>query len=136
MKVIIDTNVILDAIFSRPAYKDAAEKIFILSVTDKIDAFITANSVTDIFYLAHRELHDNEASREIIRKLFGVFGIADITSNDCIAALDYAMNDYEDALLAACAKRNHADYVVTKNLSDYINSPVTAISPEDFIKLI
>ena len=44
------------------------------------------------------------------------------------------MTDFEDALLACCAKRVKADYIVTRNKVDFKLSPVTPISPEDFLE--
>ena len=46
------------------------------------------------------------------------------------------MRDFEDAVQAYCAKRHRIDYIVTRNVKDFVNSPVKAISPEDFINLV
>jgi hypothetical protein len=49
-------------------------------------------------------------------------------------ALDSNMADYEDALLAFNGKRHKADYIVTSNAADFINSPIPALSPQDFLQ--
>lgn len=134
MNVLIDTNVILDAMVSRVPFCEAAQKLFLLAAEDKINAYITANSVTDIHYLLHKYLHDNAMCRQSLSKLFTLFSILDVTGPDCSKALELPMSDYEDALLAACAKRGKMEFIITRNLKDFTGSPVKAISPDDFLK--
>ncbi|MDF9408095.1 PIN domain-containing protein [Pelotomaculum isophthalicicum JI] len=134
MNVLIDTNVILDALVSRAPFNESAEKLFFLTAENKITACITANSVTDIYYLLHKHLHDNTQCRQALLKLFTLFKILDVTGSDCEKALEMPMPDYEDALLAACAKRGKVDCIITRNQKDFSVSPVKALSPEDFLK--
>ncbi|WP_370636889.1 PIN domain-containing protein [Gelria sp. Kuro-4] len=54
------------------------------------------------------------------------------TGSDCERALTLPMSDYEDALLAACAKRNRLDLIITRNLKDFTGSPVKAMAPDAF----
>lgn len=135
MKVVIDTNIILDAVLSRQPFKDAAEEIFILSATNKIQAFITANSATDLFYIANKEYHDKEKTKALMNNLFAVFHICDVTASDCLTALKSDMSDFEDAVLSASADRIMAKYIITRNLSDFQKSTVSAIEPKEFLKL-
>lgn len=133
MNVLIDTNVILDAMLSRSPFKEAAEKLFLLAAEDKIEACITASSVTDIYYLLNKYLKNSDQCKQALLKLFAIFKILDVTGTDCEKALEMAMSDYEDALLATCAKRNKMDYIITRNLKDFTNSPTKIMSPDDFL---
>ncbi len=65
--------------------------------------------------------------------LIDILEVIDVTKVNCIKALALPMNDFEDALLAHCAKRVKADYIITRNVKDFINSPVNAISPKEFL---
>jgi len=133
MSVLIDTNVILEAITGRAPFNENAEKLFLLTAEDKINASITANSVTDIYYLTRKYLHSIEEARIVLWKLFTLFQILDVTGTDCEKALELNMSDYEDALIATCANRNKVDWIISRNTKDFINSPVPAITPEDFL---
>jgi predicted nucleic acid-binding protein len=133
MKVLIDTNVILDALAKRPLFYDNAEKIFFLAAEEKIKAFITASSVTDISYLIRKHLRSSEEAKLALLKLFTLFQIIDVTGEDCKKALEQNITDYEDALLATCARRNKIEYIITRNIKDFTNSPVPAILPERFV---
>lgn len=62
-----------------------------------------------------------------------VLGIVSVTRNDCLKAFSLPVNDYEDAVLARCAKRIKADFIITRNVKDFIKSPVKAILPQEFL---
>jgi predicted nucleic acid-binding protein len=133
MNVLIDTNVILDAVIGRTPHNVSAEKLFILAAEDKLNASITASSVTDIYYLLHKYLPDSDQAKQVLLKLFRLFEVLDVTGSDCEKALSMPINDYEDALLATCAKRRKLDLIITRNLKDFTESPVKAIAPDDFL---
>lgn len=133
MNVLIDTNVVLDAVTGRAPYHASAEKLFLLAAEDKLSAAIIASSVTDIYYLLRKHLHDAEQVKQVLFKLFSLFTILDVTGSDCERALTLPMSDYEDALLAACAKRNRLDLIITRNLKDFTGSPVKAMAPDAFL---
>lgn len=133
MNVLIDTNVILDAVTGREPYNEHAEKLLLFITEDKLKAFITASSVTDIYYLLNKYLHNKEQAQQVLIKLFSEFEIIDVTRGDCEKAFNLTMNDFEDALLATCAKRKKLDFIITRNLKDLTGSPIEAISPADFI---
>lgn len=133
MNVLIDTNVILDALIGRTPHDASAEKLFLLVAEDKLNASITASSVTDIYYLLNKHLHDTYQAKQVLLKLFSLFEVLDVTGSDCEKALDMSMNDYEDALLATCAIRRKLELIITRNLRDFANSPIKAITPDDFL---
>ncbi|HVJ49273.1 PIN domain-containing protein [Desulfitobacterium sp.] len=133
MKVLIDTNVILDAVIGRTPHNVSAEKLFLLMAEDKLNASITASAVTDIYYLLYKHLYDAYQAKQVLFKLFSLFEVLDVTQSDCAKALSMPMNDYEDALLATCARRRKLDLIITRNLKDFTDSPVKAITPDDFL---
>jgi len=133
MNVLIDTNVIIDAVTGRTPHHISAEKLFLLVAEDKLNASITASSVTDIYYLLHKHLHDAYQAKQALLKLFSLFEVLDVTGSDCEKALSIPMSDYEDALQATCAKRRKLDLIITRNLKDFVNSPVKAVGPDDFL---
>lgn len=136
MKILVDTNIIIDALTGREPFKDMAEQIFILAANRITDMYITASSATDIYYLVRKHLHSTEQSKLIMSKLYELFNILDVTSSDCIDALSGNMKDYEDAVVSCCAYRSQMQYIVTRNIKDYELSKVPALLPSDFIKLI
>lgn len=133
MNILIDTNVMLDALMNRTPYNVSAEKIFRFAAEDKLIASITASSVTDIYYFLKKYFHDTNQAKQTLTTIFNIFEVIDVTRSDCEKALSLSMEDYEDALLATCAKRRRLELIITRNLKDFVESPVTAITPDDFL---
>lgn len=136
MKILVDTNIIIDALTGREPFREPAEQIFLLAANQIEDMFITASSATDIYYLIRKYLHSTVQAKETMSKLYELFYILDVTSEDCREALSSKVKDYEDAVIASCADRNHMDYIATRNIKDYEHSKVKAILPEELLKLV
>jgi predicted nucleic acid-binding protein len=132
MKVLIDTNVILDVLTQRePHIKFSAQ--FLRLCGANVTGCITVSQTTDIFYLLRRFGKDAQSAKDIIKKLTVNIKTLDVTNADFQNAMAAEMPDYEDALLAYCAKRHKAEYIVTRNESDFGFSPVPAVSPQSFL---
>lgn len=142
MNVLIDTNVILDAMTSREPFCGPAQDVFMLAADRVFVGFITASSATDIYYLLHRygRIEDRQLTtdecREKMMSLYELLGVLDVNEADCRNAFELAISDYEDSVLATVAKRHKMAYIVTRNLDDFKNSPVKAIYPKEFISII
>lgn len=59
MKLLIDTNVILDMVFGRNGCETSME-LFRRTREIGAAAYVTASSVTDLFYIIRKETHDTE----------------------------------------------------------------------------
>lgn len=133
MKVIVDTCVILDALQNREQFYETAQEL-ILHISDKeFTGILTAKSITDIYYILRKSLHDNTSAREHIRKLYTLFDVTDTFAADCELALYSETADYEDAIMIETAKRIGADCIVTRNQKDYTKSKIPVYSPEEFL---
>ena len=136
MKILVDTNEIIDALTGREPFRESAEQIFMMAANQIEDMYITASSATDIYYLARKHLHNTDQAKNVMSKLYELFHILDVTSIDCREALSSGVKDYEDAVVASCANRNQVDYIVTRNIKDYEYSKVKALLPDELLKLV
>lgn len=136
MKILIDTNVVIDALTSREPWSESAEKIFLMAANHTIDMYITASSATDIYYLVRKYLHSMEKAKQIMGKLYSLTGILEVTGTDCMEALASPVNDYEDAVVEKVASRKDMDYIVTRNIKDYQEGNTKTVLPDDFIKIV
>ena len=135
MKVLIDTNIILDVLCKRPAFYEDSAKIFKLCEVKKISGVISALSIPNIMYILRKEL-DADKTREILDSLMLIFSVADLKAGDLKKAADMRFKDYEDAIQSACATRIKANYIVTRNIKDFSESKVTAIKPAELLDRI
>lgn len=136
MKILVDTNIIIDALTSREPFKEDAEQIFMLAANRIEDMYITASSATDIYYLVKKYLHSTEQAKSVMSKLYELFYILDVTASDCKEALLTEMSDYEDSVISCCASHNHIDYIVTRNIKDYEKSKIQATLPEQLLRMV
>ena len=135
MKVLIDTNIILDVLCKRPAFYEDSAKIFKLCEVKKISGVISALSILNIMYILRMEL-DADKTREILDSLMLIFSVVDLKADDLKKAADMRFKDYEDAIQSACATRIKANYIVTRNIKDFSESKVTAIKPAELLDRI
>lgn len=119
MRVAFDTNVLLDAIMARPD-AEAATRLLRLVAEEKIEGVITANTITDIYYVARKKIGDKKA-REAIFELLSIFDVAGVDGSVCVDALSLPMADYEDAVMAVCADRDGAGCIVTRD-DDFVKA--------------
>lgn len=135
MKVLIDTNVVLDVLCKREGFYEDAARIMKYCEANKITGVISALTIPNIVYIMRKEL-DAQKTRDVIEKLRLVFTVADLKADDIKKALSMDFKDFEDALQSACASRIKADYIITRNIRGFVNSKVTAIKPTELLERI
>ncbi len=136
MRVLLDTNIVLDLFLTREPNVKAAQKIFALVAQEKIAACATASSITDIYYITAKRL-GAAATREALRDLFNLVTIINVDGNDCVQALASIIPDFEDALVAVCANKSDVEYIVTNDI-DFLKADsgaASCISAEKFLAL-
>lgn len=135
MRILIDTNVVIDYLADRQPFADPAGEILFLCESGQILGMVTANAITDVYYVVRKEI-DRDRALDAIQTLCSVFDIVDIGKTDILGAIELGLRDFEDSLVAQCAKKSKADYIITRNLTDFVVSPVSAQDPQSFVKLI
>jgi len=133
MRVMIDTNVMLDTLANREPFVAASSAILLAAAQGEIVALISASVVTDLYYSVRKHLLDSDAAREVLQDIMDITDIVQVGKVECHQAFELPMSDYEDALLACCAKNAGAEYIITRNLKDFEGSPVEAIEPDLFL---
>lgn len=133
MRVLVDTNIIMDVLANREGFSETASQLFKLCEVGQVQGIIYALSIANIAYIMRKEL-DREQIKDVIAKLDAIFTIADMKGDDFKKAAELPMDDFEDALQSICAARLKADFIVTRNLKDFRDSKVMAIKPSELIE--
>ena len=135
MNILIDTNIILDVLCNRADFIEDSLKVFRLCEAEQITGYISALSIPNIVYIMRKEL-DNSRIKEILTTLTAIFTVVELRESDLIRTAELEFSDYEDALQAVCASRAKVNYLVTRNIKDFRNSPVPAIKPSELFDRI
>ena len=135
MRVLMDTNIMLDFLTKREPYFDAADTIMNMCRKKEISGFIAAHSIMNAFFILRKEYSVQERRQILINymKLVSVVGIDADGIENALEREDFT--DVEDCLQDECALRCSADYIVTRNLNDFKCSKVTTIAPDVFVKM-
>jgi len=135
MKILLDTNIVMDVIEKRePYYKDAFALLKAVSVMEA-ECYFSASSAKDVFYLVRRHTGSLEKAKKAIVSIskFAIF--CDTTKQDVQTALLSGITDFEDAILVSGAERENMDFVVTRNEKDFTNATVRVITPSEFLEI-
>ncbi|MDR1963898.1 MAG: PIN domain-containing protein [Planctomycetaceae bacterium] len=135
LTLLIDTNIYLDVILKREPF--FAESAKILSLADGINIcfFITATTVVNMYYIL-RKVKGRDIALSYLKKTVNTDGI-DLLAVDkrvILESLHSDMTDFEDAVQASAADFEGINYIITRNVKDFRQSPVPAISPEKLLQ--
>jgi predicted nucleic acid-binding protein len=131
-KNLFDTNIILDIALKRSPYYENAVKIFLKLDSKKIIGFVTASSITDIYYISKKQ-RGHEQAIAFILNLIEVLDILGVGKDIILIALKSGIKDFEDAIQACTAELNNIDIIITRNKDDFSRSKVKAYTPEAFL---
>ena len=135
MRVLIDTNVVLNKMLKQPDFYAGSNAIFILAEIGQIAGYVSASAITDIFYIARKSL-GKEVAREAIKKMMLVFQPATVTGDDIFKAIDLEWGDFEDSVQYAVGESLNVDYIITQNTKDFSSGIIPAVTPEQFLQII
>ena len=136
MKVLIDTNVALNILLRQDEFFISSKKVFDLSETGKVAAYISASAITDIFYIVSKRLGKTAAREAIKQHLVPVFKPATVTDGHIYKALNLDWDDFEDSVQYVVGEDLAVDYIVTRNARDFVSGSILAVTPEQFIEAI
>ena len=132
MKLLIDTNVVLDVLCAREGFVEAASLIWKRCELGLDEGYLSALSILNIVYILRKELTPAK-TYQVIEQLMLIFYIVDLRATDLLKAAVEQSKDYEDQLQIVAAQRIKADYIVTRNVRDFQDSPVAAIMPVNLV---
>lgn len=136
MKIMCDTNVIIDLLLEWEPFVDNSYKVLNLCEKHQIDGFVSASSITDIYYLVRKYTHSPELAYKAIGKLLEIVKVCCVSNNDVLTVFQKKVKNFEDCLVATCAKSIHCDYIVTRNKKDFEEFDIPFLTPTKLLQQI
>lgn len=130
--ILLDINVMLDVVQKREPHYHASAAVLDRVVRKKIAGALPAHAVTTIHFIVCRYQSRDTASR-VVDWLLGRFAIAAVGKAELIRAQALGWEDFEDGVVAAAAESSGCRAIVTRNVRDFRASPVTAVTPEEYL---
>lgn len=122
MRILVDTNVILDVLLRREPFYSNGAKVLKLSKKDGVELYISASAITDIYYIANQSLKNKEDVKNLLIKLIKIVSIACVSEDEIKNALLLSWKDFEDSVQYSVALLQKMDGIVTRNTNDYKKS--------------
>ena len=134
MRILFDTNVILDLMLGRP-HGDVAGQLVAAVERERLGGLLCATSVTTVEYLVARARGRAEA-KHAIGTLLRLFEVAAVTRAVLESALELSFSDYEDAVLHEAARIAEAEGIVTRNGADFKEATLPVFAPMELMAAI
>lgn len=136
MKVMFDTNIILDLLLNRHPFCEMSARVIDLSATKVVEGYISASAITDIYYLAYKTIRDKKKVCSLLERLLQIVSVAGVTETEILTALKSGWNDFEDAVQYFTAQNIEVSYIVTRNKKDYLLGDIAVAEPQEFFNLV
>jgi predicted nucleic acid-binding protein len=135
LRVLFDTNIVLDVLMDRLPYSDAAVDLFSRVEDGSVIGYLCGTTITTVFYLATKTIGTAKA-REEIGKLLNLFEVAPVNRHVLESALVADFNDFEDAVIHEAACHVGVDAIVTRNQKDFKKSRVSVYSASELARIL
>ena len=135
MKLLIDTNVVLDVLLRREPFFRTAAEVLNLAQRDDVREYVSASAITDIYYIANKQLKDRAAVQDLLERLLKIVSVAAVSEQEIRNALNLTWADFEDSVQYSVALLNEMDGIVTRNPDDYQEANMRIWLPEQVLEL-
>ncbi len=138
LNLLIDTNVVMDVFLKREPFFAMSNRAIMLSRRrENVHNFVSATTVTDIYYLTYKALKNHQIVRDLFNDLFEFVEVVAVTAEDIHAAFALNWKDFEDSVQYAVAKTNYFDGIVTRNMKGFdADDEVKIFTPEELCEHI
>jgi predicted nucleic acid-binding protein len=130
MRVLIDTNVVLDFLQEREPFVENAARLFERMDAGELEGFIAATTITNIYYIVRR-IAGRVVAQDAIAQVLSDLNICAVDQEVLEQALALGFEDFEDAVQYICAVVHNVDVIVTRDVSGFVNAEIPVVLPEE-----
>jgi len=135
MRILFDTNIVLDLLFDREQYSEITAELFTLVESETIEGYISVHSLTDIYVLSKETVGNNNAENQL-KNLIKIFNVAAVNGSALEAALESKLDNFHDALVYEISLQIGAQGIVTRSVTEFRRTRLPVYTPEELVKLI
>ncbi len=133
MRILIDTNVILDILFEREPHFTDSIRVIHMCEDGYAEGIVTSKTISDVYFFLQKQIKNEKKVRVLLRRIMSIFTVCDYTSQAMMDALDLENADYEDATAATCAKAEKCNMIITRNKTHFKGTGIKCLTPEEFV---
>lgn len=129
MKILIDTDILLDVALAREPHVEASAALLDLIEAGGAAGCVTSHSIATFYYLLNSSRSRGKPV-DMIRDLLNFMEVAPLDTRAVVEAAALPMRDFEDAMQAIAAAKSRCDAIATRNTKDFKYSPTSAVLPK------
>ena len=133
--VLIDTNVLLDAVLRRGGWVSGAVRLLDAAARRELVGLVSVHALATLAYIARKQV-GAAAVRTALAELATIVSVAEVGDDDVRYALSLPFDDFEDALHVAAARRASATLIITRDADGFRDSPIPALAPGAALALL
>jgi predicted nucleic acid-binding protein len=133
VKVLLDTNIIVDDALEREPFLEASEQVLVLIEQGQVEGYVSASTFGDLYYII-RKLRGREWTMNYLRQLVTFCQVVTVDRATITMALTANFRDFEDAIQYSCAVINQLDAIVTRNPQDFPVATPRILTPNELIQ--
>jgi len=134
LRILVDTNIVLDFLLEREPFRQDAERLFEAIASDQITGYVTATTLTNIFYIARRLTQSIERARQAVAMTLTVMEVCPVDRATLEIALTSSLSDFEDAVQIACAIARNLEAIVTRDQQGFSNSSLPVLTTSQVLE--
>ena len=134
MRVLVDTNIVLDFLLQREPFFQDADLLFQAIDSGQVVGCVTATTLTDIFYISRKHTRSIEQARQAISETLTVMVICPVNRSVLEAAFSSGLDDFEDAVQIFCAVEQGLDAILTRDAKGFLSSSIPVLSIQEFLQ--
>jgi putative PIN family toxin of toxin-antitoxin system len=134
MTVLVDTNIILDNFLEREPFVEDAAALMDAIESERIVGYVTATTLTNIFYIARRQTRSIELARQAVSETLALMEVCPVNRDILEAAFASNLRDFEDAVQLACAMASRLDAIITRNAQDFAGATLPILSASELLE--
>jgi predicted nucleic acid-binding protein len=132
--ILVDLNVVLDVLQARQPHYGHSAELLDRVIKRRVSACVSAHAVTTVHYLVQR-YQNKVTANDTVDLLLRYFTVIATGREQLLRARSLQFSDFEDAVVAAAAESARCLFIVSRNVKDFKDSPVPAITPPEFLVL-
>lgn len=133
LKVLLDTNIIIDVALDRDPFFTDSERVVRLAELNQIEGYISVITFGDMYYVI-RKTKGKDWTLQFLRRMTTFCQIATVDQSAIERALNANFRDFEDAIQHSTAIANNLEAIVTRNSQDFPTDNIQIFTPTDLIQ--
>jgi predicted nucleic acid-binding protein len=133
VRVLIDTHIVLDFLLQREPFSQDAELLFKAIDDGQVVGYVTATTLTDIFYIARKHTRSVEQARQAVSETLTAMVICPVNRTVLESAFSSGLADFEDAVQLFCAVTQGLEGILTRDTQGFLSSPLPVLSIQELL---